>query len=238
MSKIQYIGFLLLVMMLASCHKAKGVFTDELNNGCRLYDYYEDSYGNGGIVAEIVTPADNKGTSILVLSLDEAALPWGPTEERVYRERVSSGGTAISSFGIAMLQIMRSMGISRFPAQEWCDQKNKQETYVRGGSWHLPTVYDLELIFGNSGRKVDSLNTALLKAGGVPVAKNALYWTCVEDIDSLWTFSGMENTFDPENRAVPINYQAKSFTNKDRWLKKNRYNVRAVKCIYYEYKKE
>ena len=239
MGKIKYIGLLLIVAVLVSCSiKPKSVYTDELENGCRVYDYYVDAHGNEGIVAAIFQPIDNDGVCILVISLDEASLRWGPMGEKVYQENTYVYGLSTASFGIAMLQSMKSRGISRYPAQEWCDQKNKDEAYVRGGSWHLPTVYEYERIFGEGGYKVDSLNAALLKAGGVPISTSYMYWTCVEDIEKAWSFENIKNTYDPENRAVPMDYQIRSFTNRDHWLKKNWYNVRAVKYIYYEYKKD
>lgn len=229
-----YILFLL-VAVLTSCHQTKGTYIDERDKDYQLYDYYVDSYGNEGIVAGIYTYEKTNEKSIIVLSLDEAYLPWGPMGEKVYPDSISHYGLRDAYFGIAMLQIMKSIGISRYPSQEWCDLKNKDEAYVRGGSWHLPTFAELYLIFGDDGEAIPQLNQALSKHGGVPITKQHMYWTCVEDFDGYLELEDEISNFDQANRAIAVRSDIKFYTNKDYWLKKNRYNVRAVKYIYYQY---
>ena len=221
-------------LFLCSCHKSSGVYTDEMDRDYRLYDYYEDAYGNAGVVASIVSNKNENG--IIVISLDEANLPWGPMGEIVYNDSITGSGSLEVYFGVAMLQIMKAVGIDHYPAQAWCDAKNGDETYVRGGSWRLPTYHELRLTFGDEGSCVPALNQALLKAGGTPISTDVfdMYWTCVEDKPKFVKFSDVENTYDPANRAIPVNYQYRFYTDRDQWIKKNRYNVRAIKYIYYQ----
>ena len=60
------------------------------------------------------------------------------------------------------------------------------------------------------------------------------YWTCTEDIENYVSMNDSIDDFDKENRAIPITFRFSSYINKDYWLKKNKYHVRAIKYVYYK----
>lgn len=230
---------LLTMLLCAACtFKANGVYTDDTTEEYELYDYYIDSYGNEGIVAYIYSSSYYK--YIIVISADEAYLPWGPMGERVYKsDSVSSSALRNPSFGVAMHQAMYSIGIDRYPAQAWCNRKNGENELPRAGSWRLPSYYELRTLFGEEGKNVQNINNALNGIGGTPLTTTGnddKYWTCVEDIDHYVTINGQESDYDRENRAIIISPDIYTFGNKDRWLKKNYYRVRAIKYVYYQYR--
>lgn len=224
--------YIFLSLLIASCSfEADEVFTDERMEEYELYDYYVDQYGNEGIIAYI---SSNK-ECVIALSLDESLQYWGPTGEEIYKGSTKRIEIASVKFGVAMHQAMMSMGIERFPAQNWCNQKNISEQYPRAGSWRLPSRYDFSLIFGTEGQRLERVNAALKSANGTPLEKEEMYWTCTEDIDGYITFNDVIPDYDQANRAVTCSPLNTTNYNKDRWIKKNQYLVRAIKYVYYEY---
>ena len=227
---------LLLVFLFSSCDfEPDGVFTDDTTEKYELYDYYIDPYGNEGVIAYIYDNKTSGKKYIIAISSDETYLPWGPMGEAIYKnDTITKSGLIAPTFGVVMHQAMKSIGIERFPAQAWCDEKNCGEKLPRAGSWRLPSYQELRLIFGSNGRNISSLNLSLIGMGGKPLNNNNLYWTCVEDFDNYITIDGEKYDYDKENRAIissPIN---STFGYKDRWLKKNKYYVRAIKYVYYK----
>lgn len=220
-----------------SCRfESEGVFTDDTTEEYQLYDYYIDSYGNEGIVAYIHSSKNSDRKYMIVISSDESYESWGPMGENVYKsDTISKSGINQPSFGVAMHQAMKSMGIQRFPAQTWCDKKNFNEEYPRAGSWRLPSYHEYQLIFGQKGEKVDVLNSSLKGIGASPIIKNNMYWTCVEDFDGYITIKDKLSDYDKENRAVISSPLNATYGYKDRWIKKNKYYVRAIKYVYYHY---
>lgn len=228
-----------MLFALPSCDfESDGVFTDDTTEEYMLYDYYVDEYGNEGVVAYNSGQKVSRANKyILVVSSDEAYLPWGIMGENVFKsDTITSMGFRDPTFGIAMHQLMKSYGIEKFPAQAWCDAKNKNEVFPRAGSWHLPSYYEYQLIFGSTGTRVSSLNKALSSIGGTPFNTANMYWTCVEDYDDYIHINNIESDYDKENRAVITSPTNSTFSYKDRWLKKNKYYVRAIKYVYYEYR--
>ena len=237
MKRFSYIFLLCIALLQVSCEfKSKGVFTDDSTEKYQLYDYYIDEYGNEGIVAYIYSGYSGR-EYMIVISLDESYQPWGPMGEMVYKtDSVTSEMLQDPSFGVAVHQAMWSAGMARYPAQAWCDAKNNGERYPRAGSWRLPTFHELRLLFDeNKDRSLPALNAALAGVGGTTVNSNNLYWTCVEDFNGYITFKSSKSDYDRENRAVITSPTNSSYTNKDRWLKKNKYYVRAIKYVYYSY---
>lgn len=235
MSRKSILFVFLLSCILESCtYESEGIYTDDRTEEYELYDYYVDSYGNEGIVAFI-----NKGYYIeemIVISADESYEAWGPMGECVFNaDTINKSAFLQPEFGVAMHQSMKSIGIESFPAQAWCDKKNQHEKYCRAGSWRLPTLYELKNIFGTSGKNVNKLNSALLGIGAQPLDVEEMYWTCVEDHDDYVTISGVSCDYDKENRAVIISPKISTYSFKERWLKKNKHNVRAIKYVYYSY---
>jgi hypothetical protein len=226
---VSFLGF--------SCSfESEGIFTDDTTEEYQLYDYYIDSYGNEGVVAYIHNSKNTGRKYVIVISSDESYHSWGPMGENVYKsDTISKLGINQPSFGVAMHQAMKSIGIKRFPAQAWCDEKNSNEKYPRAGSWRLPSCQELQLVFGTKGEKVDVLNASLTGIGASPINKNNVYWTCVEDFEGYITIKGEQSDYDKENRAVISSPLNSTFSYKDRWLKKNKYYVRAIKYVYYQY---
>lgn len=233
----KYIGLLFLIpLLLPSCSfESEGIFTDDTTEDYQLYDYYIDEYGNEGIVAYCYNEQSSGRKYTIVISADETLLPWGPMGETIYKsDTISVRGLRTNSFGIAIYQIMKSIGVEKFPAQAWCDIKNHDEDYPRAGSWHLPSFYEYQLIFGTKGSNVNMLNSALISIGGIPFVDD-MYWTCSEDYDNYITITDIESDYDKANRAVIISPYLTTHGYKDLWLKKNNYLVRAIKYVYYQY---
>lgn len=221
----------LLLLSTACSFESDALYTDDTTEECQLYDYYIDEYGNEGIVAYVYQSKSTQRKEVIVISADEALLPWGPTGMAVYQADTLKKNTLNSStFGVSMHQSMKSIGIDRFPAQAWCDAKNGNEPYPRGGSWRLPSFYEMNLAL----KDVDALNAALTSIGGTTISVSSHYWTCVEDYSGYITINGADNTdYDCQNRAVITSASNSTYSNKDRWLKKNKYNVRAIKYVYF-----
>lgn len=232
-----YILLLSVTCMLAACHESPSLFTDDTTEEYQLYDYYIDQYGNEGIVAFIDSSKSFAYKVIIVISVDEANLPWGSLNERVYlRDSIDRNRLEAPTYGVAMLQTMCSRGIDKYPAQAWCHNKNNDEPYPRGGSWRLPTYYEYRQIFDEKHNEdhINALNKALTNVGGTPLS-DAPYWTCTEDVKNYIVFKDNETDYDQASRAVVIFPSLTTYSNKDKWLKKNYYNVRAIKYVYYHY---
>ena len=225
-----YLLFLLSAVFLTTCEFESDSPILSADQEYGLYDLYEDEYGNKGVVAYVLEDAYT-----IVLSLDETEASWGPMGELVYNgDSVSTNIINHHSFGLAVLQSMKARGVENYPAQAWCDKKNGPDSYPNVASWRIPSHYEMYLIFGSSGTKVTRLNSYIVQYGGERLSKNDMYWTCVEDFDDYLTINGQTSDYDKENRAVARTPTNKVYGNKDRWIKKNTYRVRAIKYIYYE----
>lgn len=217
------IALLLMVAgLLAACEQ---VLIDERGDDLRLYDYYIDEDGNEGIVVE------KDSDAIVVLSLDEVELSWGPMDEAVFKE-TDKHFFATKGFSVAMQYAMLNKGIHKFPAQAWCYAKNKEEQ-ISIGSWRLPSLYDWQYLV-DVEYHWDDINEALIKMGGVPLSTDDHYWTSTEDYQEAFSFSDEDNDYDAANRAVNITIDLRAFTRKDRWTKNTEYKVRAIKHVYYK----
>ncbi|MBP5479128.1 MAG: hypothetical protein J6Y15_07190 [Bacteroidaceae bacterium] len=217
----------------SSCdYEAESVYVDDTTEEYELYDYYVDQYGNEGVVVYML----NTGSKMqIVISADETCLPWGPTGEQIFElDSVSRTMLTSPAYGIAMLQTMKARGIDRFPAQAWCNQKNHDERYPQGGSWHLPTYWELVLIFGNKGARVSNINKALQSIGGTVLSLDNMYWSCTEDYEGYAKISDITSDYDSENRSVITSPARTTYSTKERWMKKNSHYVRAIKYVYYE----
>ena len=216
-------------MLIACDAEPDALFTDDTTETPVLYDYYIDEYGNEGVV---VYNMDKTSKYAIVMSLDESLQSWGPMGEMVYGvDSIRSTLLSNHSYGVAMHQAMKARGINRYPAQAWCDQKNGGEKYARAGSWRLPSYYEWGLIIN----RLSKINTAMTEMGGTPLDDSHHYWVCDEDYVGRIKINGTTSDYDCENRAVVTSPTKSTYGNKDRWLKKNKYYVRAIKYIYYEY---
>lgn len=225
--------------LLLSCSKpwsANSYRNTSEDDTYKLYDLYVDEYGNKGIVAWKYYYKWKNGDvtdRMLVLSLDEAFLPWGPMNERVY---LADSIPLPWRFGVAMLQSMYDRGIERYPAMNWCNQKNRGDKPY-SGSWRLPvkTEWNTMLDDDDNPLHLQAINQALKKYGGTPLDEEEMYWMAGEDYEGYVRFDSkdIETDYDPYNRAVAMNAEIKLWTDKDRWLKKLYNRVRAVKYVVF-----
>ena len=239
LNKYSRLLFVLTCLSMISCDKeSEALLVEELDEEYQLYDYYIDENGNEGIVAYILKESSiskyPKGYKYrIVISSDESLEPWGPMGEIVMKkDSASSSEFRQPTAGITMLQSMNSRGMERYPAQNWCFKKNNSNE-ISASSWHLPSYYELQQIFGSSGKNLSALNHALQVTGGKQIDNSQLYWTCMEDYDGYISVSDLKLDYDQANRAILTSPHISTYANKDRWLKKNKYYVRAIKYIYY-----
>lgn len=226
--------FLTMLLIWGCSLDSDDVLFDETTENYQLYDYYVDENGNEGIVVHI---EDNEYSGcIIVMSADEACLPWGHIGEVVYQGtdtfRFPAHSYGDDSFGLAMLNLTKSKGVEKYPAMAWCDQKNKK-VLPSSSSWRLPTRRELIDIWGIGNKKdLDKFNSALSDIGGVIVNIENYYWTCNEDYEDYFEDvidKDLEQVADPLNNAIarqPLSWD------KECRLKKSYNYVRAIKYIY------
>lgn len=235
----KYYILALLLLALHSCKiesfKSDDIIVEEVGEDCALNDIYVDEYGNEGVIACIYEDRF-MDKYIIAISADEGYEAWGPMGEAVYKPDGINFDSIQNyyilyypSFGLMMQQSMKSMGINRFPAQQWCDRKNQGDPYPNAASWRLPSLVEWLLIIENTG-----LNDALISIGGTPLDESHYYWTCTEDIKDYTPVFDSATTYDKENRAVLCNPVHNTYHNKDYWIKKNKHHVRAIKYVYYK----
>ena len=209
---------------LYGCDKSDDLIVDETQGvEYEVGDLFIDKYGNKGYVCK-----KKKGTSyeyIMVVSADEGYTSWGLLDLKVAPYdtlKSNSMSLLFDFFGIAMLHCTKSIGIEKFPAQKWCDDKNYGDKYPSGASWHLPTASEIECF-----KSISDIDSLL----GV---NNKYYWSCIEDIKGCDGFIIPNENYLPKDRAMPVNLDGETTRNKDLWVKRNKYYVRAVKYIYYK----
>ena len=107
----------IIIPLLLGCgYTSDEIIFDETKKVYQLYDTYVDEYGNKGVVVHC--EYDSYNSCIIVVSADEAYLPWGPLGETVYQIedtlRFPKRVYGDDSFGTAMLHLMKSRGIPIF----------------------------------------------------------------------------------------------------------------------------
>jgi hypothetical protein len=219
-----------------SCDESDPYFDLQNGDDLQLFDYYIDEYGNEGVVMYVINASKWYHTASykIVISLDEGYDSWGPMDHLLYKcDSIRSSDVILEDYGVAMHQLMHHIGIEKFPAQAWCHKKNMNEKHQWAGSWRLPTISEWKYV----NNYLTGLNTALKKYGGTPLNKNQMYWTCQEDYDQVLEINGEVNqTYDPMNKAIALTPTYKVIVGNNKWLKSNKYNVRAIKYIYYQVK--
>ena len=230
--------FVMLIMLTTtSCFKPDEnlVVVDETRGRLyELYSRYIDENGNKGIVVYA-----ERGKCIIVMSCDEAYLPWGNMGQTIMpSDTIKSVYDNRYGYGIEVLNRMRSIGIEEFPAQKWCDDKNCGND-IYSGSWHLPTIHELKTIFrgGRYSSKIADLNDVLNRFNNTPVIDQEEYWSCIEDIPGAINNDEdkiIGELYDSGNRAIPVRPKLTFNPDKTTWYKKERHNVRAIKYIYYK----
>lgn len=212
-----------------------------------LYDIYEDQYGNKGMVA--VKEEGENYKCIIVVSADEAELSWGPVGELVFKQYSNVDDNELYVdlsydpwspffFTLTVNQIVEDNDPTKFPAFQWCFDKNGNEKQIHSSSWMLAGLAEINMIF-QILKEGGLLNEKLSDAGFEQFAVNGTpYWVCCEDFSSGVYFTDedlqINLDFDPYTRAIPIEYPSKGKSNKSEWAKDRIYRVRAIKYIYYE----
>lgn len=234
------------LVLLISCGKSGSTWTYEHasapgleNTKYQLYDLYQDSNGQKGIVVyKNVDPSTNEG-SVFVLSLDETEAAWGPQDKEVYpipdkdlKELILTPGYTLS-----INHMVNRLGRDNYPAFAWCQDKNPDDSPLNGESWILPGIWEWLVLLKSID--TDLLNDALVLNGGTKLAgEEEYYWTASEDQEGVITFDDNNPEleanldFNPRERAVHISSEGKLLINKVYWSKSIRYHVRAVKFIY------
>jgi len=235
----RFLTILMILFLLQSCipkyederYMSDTLIINEGDENAQVYDYYVDSYGNEGVVFYKAVE-DGEIKCIIVISADESYEYWGPMDQYVYKINDITNYGVFSNylFSLMMLQNMYAEGLDRFPAQKWCYNKNNGELHPKASSWRLPSYSEM-----TSLPNINKLNEALISIGGTPLDVDSYYWTCTEDYDGYVTINLQHEDFDKENRAILKSFKANSFSNKDSWIKKNKYKVRAIKYVYYHY---
>lgn len=226
--KLQLICLGMAAILLPSCSI---VLTDERGDQLEIYDYYVDSNGNEGIVVYA------NSSRIIVMSLDEAELSWGPQDNQVFALQDKDLLTR-NTFSLSMQYAMIEAGLDQFAAQAWCQKKNPNGA-VEMGNWRLPSYYDWDRCImwkSDKNRHLKQLNKFLKLYGGKELSEQDYYWTCTEDYDEYFVFNDttLVYDFDASNRAIAITPMLLASIEKDRWVKRNRYKVRAIKYVYYK----
>lgn len=206
-----------------------------------LFDYYEDQYGNQGIVIAVAhrtysdRPNEKELAYIIVMSLDESYELWGPVKQQIYRkDSISTSILNQPAYGVAILQTMCAIGIDSFPAQAWCHRKNQQEIYPHAGSWRLPSANEIYLFSQKSSTHLLALNKQIIRYRGVPLKSDEMYWTCTEDYENYINFDSSEVDYNASDRAIACTPEYTALGGKKYWNKSEKHYVRAIKYIYYK----
>ena len=248
MHRILTYAILALTLCLSSCTKRNmtGV-SDNDTKEYKLYDYYEDAYGNKGIVGYIHDEEDEDGDLLrytIVLSLDETVTTWGPMGTTVFDVNSNFNEHYPDNlfFGLDMNQRVWNLGAERFPAFDWCFKKNGNEAAIHSSSWILPTYAELGWIFSyGAGQNLEKFNKHIAQYGGTcidtEISLENCYWSCVEDLDGVLVFESEEtqneSDYDPSRRAIPMTIDSRFYIDKLLWHKNKEYHVRAIKYIYF-----
>lgn len=223
--KIRVLLLTFLLLMLFSC-TIEPDYTADVTNGkeYELYDYYVDEHGNEGIVIKIYNKKSlgQIWKYIMVMSLDEADLPWGEMGVALSEPDISY---EYDGYALLMNQRAHYKGIEKYPAFEWCQRKNNSRRMPDINSWILPVQLDYNATYIYAINDYKTINKYILDYGGIPLDPYKAYWLADEDKDSA----------KPHKRKD----YAYSFVISD-WLspyeteKNTSLGVRAIKYIYYE----
>lgn len=224
--KIKVPLMIFFLLMLFSCTIESDYIADVTNEKeYELYDYYVDEHGNEGIVIKVY----NKKSMgriwkyVIVMSMDEADLPWGEMGVAL-----SEPDTSYNYDGYALLMNQRAhyKGIEKYPAFEWCQRKNNSGRMPNINSWILPVNYEYNTTYMYALNDYKTINKYIQDYGGTPLDPNKAYWLADED----------KNSAEPHKRKDYAYY----FVISD-WLspyeaeKNASLGVRAIKYIHYEY---
>lgn len=212
---------LILLFFICSCSYLGPEELIRNEDDIQLYDYYIDDNGNEGVVV-YKTEQD-----ILVISIDEGLVSWGPGDLSIMPHGLHSGGKC----SMKTMQNAIFYGIDRFPAFKWCNAKNP-DGQLNVTSWMLPCANEMRYLFYQVD--ISYLNKVLMKIGGTPISPGELYWTASEDTYYFDQYDDYGNNYIPEMRAVCMTPELDSDYKIIYWIKSQKHRVRAVKYIKYK----
>lgn len=213
----------ILILLAVGCKKV--TILDETSEKVELYDYFVDEFGNEGIV--FYSYYSDHSDLAIVISAEEAELPWGPMGELVFvADTIKQSYLYDNTFSLSILQEMFYKGIERYPAQNWCNDMNHGRIPY-SGSWRLPSKNEWEKVCS----RIKGINAALSDIGAAPLSEDSFFWTATEDFPIAWESDDGDD--DPANRALPLSINKTAYKNKDLWIKEMKYHVRAIKYILY-----
>ena len=159
-----------------------------------------DIYNKNGIKGVVVMLTDG-GRHGLIMSLDEACLPWCNLHRK--KQKKAMGASDRHDGMMNMLAIEKyiaenNLSWSNFPAFEWCRAK--------GEGWYLPSINEIwsagTIFLGGSrvasNRKArKNFNDNIIVAGGTPLSGIMIYHSSTEDKDARYALYSHMNSEPP-----------------------------------------
>ena len=159
-----------------------------------------DIYNKNGIKGVVVMLTDG-GRHGLIMSLDEACLPWCNLHRK--KQKKAMGASDRHDGMMNMLAIEKyiaenNLSWSNFPAFEWCRAK--------GEGWYLPSINEIwsagTMFLGGSrvasNRKArKNFNNNIIVAGGTPLSGIMIYHSSTEDKDARYALYSHMNSEPP-----------------------------------------
>lgn len=159
-----------------------------------------DIYDKNGIKGVVIMLTDG-GRHGLIMSLDEACLPWCNLHRK--KQKRAMGASDRHDGMKNMLAIEKyiaenNLSWSNFPAFEWCRAK--------GEGWYLPSINEIwsagTIFLGGSrvasNRKArKNFNDNIIVAGGTPLSGIMIYHSSTEDKDARYALYSHMNSEPP-----------------------------------------
>lgn len=159
-----------------------------------------DIYDKNGIKGVVIMLTDG-GRHGLIMSLDEACLPWCNLHRK--KQKKAMGASDRHDGMKNMLAIEKyiaenNLSWSNFPAFEWCRAK--------GEGWYLPSINEIwsagTMFLGGSrvasNRKArKAFNDNIIVAGGTPLSGIMIYHSSTEDKDARYALYSHMNSEPP-----------------------------------------
>lgn len=159
-----------------------------------------DIYDKNGIKGVVIMLTDG-GRHGLIMSLDEACLPWCNLHRK--QQKKAMGASDRHDGMMNMLAIEKyiaenNLSWSNFPAFEWCRAK--------GEGWYLPSINEIwsagTMFLGGSrvasNRKArKAFNDNIIVAGGTPLSGIMIYHSSTEDKDARYALYSHMNSEPP-----------------------------------------
>lgn len=159
-----------------------------------------DIYDKNGIKGVVIMLTDG-GRHGLIMSLDEACLPWCNLHRK--KQKKAMGASDRHDGMMNMLAIEKyiaenNLSWSNFPAFEWCRAK--------GEGWYLPSINEIwsagTMFLGGSrvasNRKArKAFNDNIIVAGGTPLSGIMIYHSSTEDKDARYALYSHMNSEPP-----------------------------------------